>query len=274
MEVHPAETLCKMPEAFDAVGTGSVDMASFPYSMNGGVAKEFGAFDLPFMFDNSRAIAAATEDIEDTYSKMMEEQFNQKILFSFCCGGCDLVTTKPVQTVEDWNGMLFATFNPTSTAIIDVMGASSVVVSWTENYQALQKGTMDGVISGGELANAQKLYEVAKYLTVCYILPCSEGTVINLDTWNKMPKQIQDILLDESAQMAQELNEYYVNRYNELIDDLAAQGMEVYYLPKAERDRWRELLRPYVESEIAAMGEIGQKAKKIAEEANSKYPTK
>jgi TRAP-type C4-dicarboxylate transport system substrate-binding protein len=49
-------------------------------------------------------------------------------------------------------------------------------------------------------------------------------------------------------------------------------GVTVYYLPKAERDKWAKKLEPYVEKQLSGFGELGQKVKKIADEVNKKYP--
>jgi hypothetical protein len=58
-------------------------------------------------------------------------------------------------------------------------------------------------------------------------------------------------------------------------DDLKAykkQNVEVYIVPKAERDRWEAKLAPYRDKHIAGFEEFGQKVMKIVNEANKRHP--
>jgi len=56
------------------------------------------------------------------------------------------------------------------------------------------------------------------------------------------------------------------------LKNLKERGVSVYYLPKAERDKWAKQLESYKEKEFSNFGELGQKVKKIADEVNKKYP--
>ena len=53
---------------------------------------------------------------------------------------------------------------------------------------------------------------------------------------------------------------------------IAAAGCEIYTVPQAEIDRWKAACQPYVDQQIAIYGDFGQEIKKIADEANAKYP--
>ena len=49
-------------------------------------------------------------------------------------------------------------------------------------------------------------------------------------------------------------------------------GVDVYILPKEERDRWIEKMLPYKEEQLKKFGEFGQKVKQIADDVNAKHP--
>ena len=53
---------------------------------------------------------------------------------------------------------------------------------------------------------------------------------------------------------------------------LADLGMEYYYLPTAERDKWKALAYPATLDALSKAGDVGTRVKQIADEANAKYP--
>ena len=57
--------------------------------------------------------------------------------------------------------------------------------------------------------------------------------------------------------LAHELSRYYVTLFYDLADDLKAKGVAYYYLPAAERDRWKHLAYPETIATLKKYGEIG-----------------
>jgi TRAP-type C4-dicarboxylate transport system substrate-binding protein len=86
-----------------------------------------------------------------------------------------------------------------------------------------------------------------------------------------MPQDIQKILLEEWQTTSRERNEYFIRKAKENLDTMRERGMEVILLDKAERDRYVEAVKPYVDKAIADMGDFGQKVRQIADEVNAKY---
>jgi TRAP-type C4-dicarboxylate transport system substrate-binding protein len=273
IKVYPAETLVKMMETIDAVRTGAVEMANVAWGAFGGLDPRIGSCELPFLYNNVRANAAAQEPTLELYSSVFEEKFNQKALGSFTVCALELISTRPVKTLEDWKGLLVGTISPITAAMTERLGGSSVVIVWTEAYTNLEKGVIDATTQGTTWMIVGRLTDVAKYATLFYGVPTSHGYTINLDVWNAMPERIQDILLEETKRAAGEYNE--VNIQFAEVDhpaQLKALGVDIYTLPKAERDRWKAAVQPYLDEQLAALGEFGQELKQIADEINRQYP--
>ena len=114
--------------------------------------------------------------------------------------------------------------------------------------------------------------DVAKYVTYTSAISTSYAITINLDIWNAMPKGIQDILTEEALKEGAILNQHYIDNYYNNVNLLTDAGVDVYVLPKAERDKWHEVLRPYVEEQLASMGAFGVGIQQIADKANAEYP--
>jgi TRAP-type C4-dicarboxylate transport system substrate-binding protein len=104
------------------------------------------------------------------------------------------------------------------------------------------------------------------------MVPTFIVSAINLDTWKSLPKDVQDALLEEHQQMAHDLNALYEVLVTTNPDTLASHGVEIYILPKEERDKWHQAMQPWIDEKMNAMGDFGKKVQKIADEINEKYP--
>ena len=74
-----------------------------------------------------------------------------------------LICNKPVETVEDMDGLKIRTFSAISTKAMSAVGAVPVSMGSDEVYEAIQRGTIDCVMYNNEFSVARKLHEVAKY---------------------------------------------------------------------------------------------------------------
>lgn len=274
IELHHTEELVSMPEMFDAVRTGAVEICEMPLGMFGALDPRLAATEIPFLYNNIRACQAAQEPLFPIYADFLEEEYNQKLLALFPCPGLEVCSAKrPVVTVEDWDGLLVQSISPVTAVVIETLGGAPVPIPYIEGYQALQKGLVDATIQSCGFMKDFGLSEVSDYVTVANIIPASLMITINLDAWNSLSKDAQDILVEEFHLLEGEKSEAHTVEGETAPGVLADEfGMEVYYLDEAERAVWSEMLRPYREQVVADLGEFGQELMQIAEEANSKFP--
>jgi TRAP-type C4-dicarboxylate transport system substrate-binding protein len=273
VEVHPGESIVKLGESIDALRTGAVEMAGWPIGMFASVDRRFAAAEIPFLVNSVEGDAAMQVDLMPIYSQFMEKKFNSKAIFSFTCLALDVCSTKPVKIAADWKGLLTQSVSPQSAKFIEAMGGAAVAMPFPEGYQALQKGIVNATMQSSSMMIMFKLNEVGKYVTRGYLIPASLIIAVNMDTFRKMPKDMQKLLVDVGKQQQKETNNYFIGVAKENTNTLTKMGLEVYALPKAERDQWVKKLKPYCDSLFKAMGsEFSGHVKKIAAEANSKYP--
>lgn len=272
IEYYPSEQMVKFPEILDAVRAGAAEMGALTpnaYSFN---EPKLAAVELPFLFNNVRANAYAAPLIEPIYNEILENKFNQKLLCLHHYTGLELFALKPVKTLEDWKGLLVQALSPTCTSLINALGAAPVAIAYTESYQSLEKKVVEAVLTAPAAAMVFKLHEVTPHMSTAYYISASHGFTINLKAWEKMPKHIQDILLEEAQKTSKIISDTEMVKFEKDIEALAAAGVKVYDVLPAERDRWKEAARPYTEKQLERMGDVGRKVVKIAEEANRKFP--
>lgn len=273
MKMFPGGQLASMPESLDAIRTGAVEGGVIPLAAFSGTAPEFGLAELPFLYNNGEAKAYAVVRFNDVYSGVLQEKANQVSLGCIYTGTLNLISAKkPLKTLQDLKGLIVGCDTPSSADLIAALGGSGIVVDFSEDYSNLQKGVMNAKTSALQYILIAKLYEVAKYCTVFHGLGSLYSININADVYASMPQGVRNILNEEMGALAQKISRYYVTLFYGLVDDLEAKGVEFYYLPAAERNRWKDLAYPSTLATLKRYGDIGARIKRIADEANAEYP--
>jgi TRAP-type C4-dicarboxylate transport system substrate-binding protein len=274
IKVFPDETLAKTPEFFDAVRTGAAEIAAIGWPIFTFQDSRLGLIALPFLFDTVEGFAGIQDDLVELYDPVFKETFNAKPLAAFNTGGMDYIGNKPVHALGDWKDLLIGAIDAPLAYMVDQWGAGSQVIMWVDLFGALEKNVVDGAMMGLHGTIEMKMTDVIQYVTVLYSESGMNGYTINLDVWNKMPANIQNILLEEAATTCTEFNNLFIEYDKTDPDKIRGMGIDVYHLPKAERDKWQALVMSYTNEELDKGGEIGAKLRQLAEEANKKYPYK
>jgi TRAP-type C4-dicarboxylate transport system substrate-binding protein len=272
VRVFPGETLVKVPEMYDAVRQGSVEMSLVGIGIFEGLHP--GLAEYPMSYDTIEANAAATKPLLELFSREIFEKFlNTKGLAAYTTGAQELISKRPVRTLQDWNGLLVGTGNAQGSALVHALGAAPVTIFWTDFYSGLSKGTIDAALNSMRSDLVFRLTDSARYVTLFYGQPTFLSYNINLDVWKKMPPNVQRIFLDEAQKACDEMNAYQIRAWKELdrktLEDL---GAVLYNVPNKERERWKAIVRPYIDQKLAALGDLGGKIRRIMETANREHP--
>jgi TRAP-type C4-dicarboxylate transport system substrate-binding protein len=230
------------------------------------------AAEVPFLYNNIKAEAAAQPSLVPMYNEFLPEKFNQKMLGAFACLPLEIIGNKPVKTLADFKGLMVQAVSPVASSTITALGGNPVPSPFVEGYTVLEKKTVDASMTSTMFQVVFKLYEVAKYETLGYIIPASLGLFINMDVYNSLPKDIQQIMDEEGNGLTSSANAFFATMYDDNKKFLTEQGIEVYVLPADERAKWRDLVWPVSQKIIADMGDWGQRELKVADEVNAKYP--
>jgi len=99
-----------------------------------------------------------------------------------------ILTKKPVHNISDLKGLKLITHGiPVETA--KYYGFTSINISFTETYTALQQGIVDGVIGIDPAFIAFKLYEQANYLTLVDVASGAIDLCINRKSFDRLSPQ-------------------------------------------------------------------------------------
>ena len=104
----------------------------------------------------------------------------------------NLISTKPIRTLADLKGKKIAA-SGMQAQTLSPLGAVPIAMSPPEQYEGMQKGTIDGNTASYSPIADFKFYEVAKYITLFPFGGKMQLQLINKNSWNKLPADIQAI---------------------------------------------------------------------------------
>ena len=273
MTIFPAEQAAAAPELYDAAATGVVDIACYIMVFQPGRWPLTEVLHLPLIFEypGSRALSLTAMALYNKYPEIQDEFSDVKVLGFHGNAPTHVHTVdKPVHTLEDWEGLLVDTTGKWGTGAIQALGASPEGVMPTERYDAMSKGVFNAAMSEWEGEFAWNLNELTHYSTECGLYVMAFVHVMNLDTWNSLPSDLQELFAGENAETLFTLLGYNFDKddiaFREMLDaQYKADGYEgVYVLPDEERARWIEAIEPlweqWVQEASAVVGEARARA--------------
>jgi TRAP-type transport system periplasmic protein len=200
--LHPGGSLFKQPEIKRAIQGGLVPAGEFIIS---GLANEnpiFGVDSIPFLatsYSDSKRLLNASKPVQQ---KVLATQ-GIKMLFSVPWPGQSLYSVSPINSAADFKGTKMRAYNPATTTIAQMLGASPVTIQLPELGQALATGAAQNFLTSSASGADGKLYEQTKYFyPVNGWLPCNV-TAVSMKAFNALDKASQEAVI-KAAAMAEE----------------------------------------------------------------------
>jgi TRAP-type C4-dicarboxylate transport system substrate-binding protein len=195
-------------------------------------------------------------------AKDMEEKANTKMLGLADYGGFSVISKKPVAKLEDFKGQRIRSAGEYFSYCLEALGAVPVMMSSGETYQAIQRGTVDGGCSGPTTFVSRKWYEVAKHVPSVDLQPVfAFVTVANLDFWNKLPQDLQQIFAGAAVEVENWTAKVAAEEDQRCIEELKAKGVVFDQVSKEEFARWRQAMAPYLAGKVKER--VGDKGKQM-----------
>jgi TRAP-type C4-dicarboxylate transport system substrate-binding protein len=152
------------------------------------------------------------QELYETFPEMQAEWSDVKMLFFFTTNAMDLQTAKtPVHNQADLKGMKIRTAAGPALDFLKLLGAVPVNMTLTDTYDAAKKGVLDGTLGDWSSLVVIKLYEVFHYVTQIHLSPSLFAVVMEKETWNSLPPDIQKVIMSASGRNAAELADKALN---------------------------------------------------------------
>ncbi|HZV93969.1 MAG TPA: TRAP transporter substrate-binding protein [Caldimonas sp.] len=197
---HPSSP----PGTFDAVRDDLVDVSYVTASYTPARHPLPLLAELPGAGATAEINSVAYSRIHWKYLEAAHEYKEVKLLGVFTHGpGQMFMVKKPIHAVADLAGLKIRTGGGIAEAVARALGASPFVKPAPESYELLSSGIADGTFFPSESIKSFNLDKVVKYATFFPggLYSSAFGFFMNLDKWNKLPKQDQDAITSVSGEV-------------------------------------------------------------------------
>jgi len=229
VDIFPAETIGTNADMAEMASMGTLDCTMMPAGQQAVYAPKLSVLGLPFLFSNYEQVYAVL-DSELGKSLAQDLAKHNMIQLAYWENGLRQITNnvRPIEKPEDLVGLKLRTPEDSMTlAIFRALGASPSPLAFSELYLALQQGTFDGQENPVSNIYANNFQDVQKYITISNHKYEHKNMLFSLTTWNKLPEDIQAILLEGAKIFGVEHREAIANSAASMLEELKAAGMQV-----------------------------------------------
>ncbi|CTQ33333.1 TRAP transporter substrate-binding protein [Jannaschia rubra] len=244
IEMFYSASVVKSAETFDAAATGILDcdMTNGSYQTGKNAAFQFtadtmGGYDTPLQFHAWVNHGGGRETLNELYNAS-----GMTFVGNHVGGQESLNSTKPLEGVADLEGFKFRSPPGMESEIFAKLGASPVVMDFTEIFTALETGIIDGA-DASTLANnvGMGIYDVAKHTTYPGFHSMSaDHLACRTDVWDAMPEAHRAILTTAEKALALDLMTLTLVENGEALAELPEKGVTVYDWSAEDRATFRE----------------------------------
>ncbi|MEX1031154.1 MAG: TRAP transporter substrate-binding protein [Paenibacillaceae bacterium] len=239
---HQGSLYAKEKAALEAVGQGIIQLSAGSTGYLSSIEPSFSLFDLPMLFEN-----------QDAMYKVLDGEIGQNLLTELESKGLkglgyisnvplDLLSKKPVTSLNDLSGMKIRVHSADLEKTVNALGGSPIIIPASEVFIGLQQGVINGVLTTVSYAAPNKLNEVVSHMTDIKISSIVYPVVMNQDFWNELNDENKQII-NKAVQVATEKNRKELSAItDEHVKTLVDGGVTVHQLSTEERIIWKDKL--------------------------------
>jgi C4-dicarboxylate-binding protein DctP len=236
VEVYANSTLYKDKEEMEALQLGAVQMLAPSLSKFGPLGvKEFEVFDLPYIFDGYESLRKVTLGPVGQQLLSKLEARGIKGLTYWDNGFKSISANTPIRTPADLKGKKMRI---QSSKVLEeqyrTIGAIPQVMAFSEVYQALQTGVVDGTDNPHSNLYTQKMHEVQKHMTLTDHNYLGYAVIVNKKFWDGLPADIRKQLEDAMEQATRYANQFAKVDNDNSLEMVRKSGKTQIYVPTKE----------------------------------------
>jgi C4-dicarboxylate-binding protein DctP len=247
VEVYANSALYKDKEELEALQIGAVQMLAPSLAKFGPLGvKEFEAFDFPFIFDDTADLHKITQGAVGATLMSKLEPRGIKGLAFWDNGFKSFSANTPIKSAADMKGKKFRI---QSSKVLEEeirsVGGIPQVMAFSEVYQALQTGVVDGTENPISNFYTQKMHEVQKYLSITNHGYLGYAVIANKKFWDGLPTDIRSELEQAMKEATTYANKIAQEENDKALDGVKKSGKTtVYVLTNEERLALKKAMAP------------------------------
>ncbi len=211
--------------------------------------------DMPFVFrDLDHWNAVLSSDV----LKPLEEELLEKadmVIVGYAGGGTrNLISNKPISNLEELAGHKMRVMGaPIQARIFNAISASPSAIAYSEVYNAIQTGVVDGLENESASLLQYKFFEVAPHITLTQHSITVRPIVFSGKSFRKLPKDLQDAVLKAGKDAGEYGRKLESEQDSEKLQQMEDAG-QIQVHEFADRDKLLELVLPVQDAYAAELG--------------------
>ncbi|MDR1732298.1 MAG: TRAP transporter substrate-binding protein DctP, partial [Synergistaceae bacterium] len=175
---------------------------------------------------------------------------------------------RPLTKPDDMKGLAMRSSNAADAETLQALGAAPTVMSSSEMYMALQRGTMDGATTGMPAAVSRKIHEVQKYLTISNYSTAQFAVQANLEWWESLSDGDRETILKAGKDAEAWIRNAIADSESEAQKVIEGAGVQIHSLNDEERKLFQTATRPVWDAYLKKTGDTGKKLLEMAQNAD------
>ena len=258
IEVYPNSTLYKDKEELEALQLGAVQMLAPSNSKFGPIGiREFEVFDLPYILPDLATLRKVTDGPLGARLLKLLEPKGMTGLAYWDNGFKQMTANKKLITPDDYKGLKFRIqSSKVLEAQFRTLGAIPQVMAFSDVYQALQTGVVDGQENTWSNIYTQKMHEVQKYMTNTNHGYIGYVVVVNKKFWDGLPADIREQLTKAMKEATEFGNNQSAKENEDALDAIKKSGKSEIITETPEQDEaMRKAMMPVYKDVASRVGQ-------------------
>ncbi len=266
IEYYPAQQLGKAQDLLRMCSMGATDIAGVAPSLFAGQVPLNTVIVLPLWTTATEGTRIYTRLME-TCPELLQEflRYGVRPIVTVTTSQYDVGTVnKAVRSPEDLKGLRLKSSGGIFVKIAKCYGLTPVNIPGPELYEATRRGIVDGNILSFGSVDGYKLQEVEKFHTLGLKMGGFPSTYqINEKVWQQLTPDQRAIILKAAAEGAEWFAATWDRQQEDLSRRFEAEGMTIYRVPAADREKWFAPLAGIEVEWIDNLEKRGLPAKKV-----------
>ncbi|MGR3503997.1 TRAP transporter substrate-binding protein [Pseudaestuariivita sp.] len=217
-------TLGKSPFAqFDLVQNGVADVTWVLPGYTAGQFPELSLFELPFLFESAEEASVVGWKLHE--QGLISGLDGVHLVGFFTTEPNGIYMAEPIESLDDISGKKLRSVGPVHANFLETFGAAPQTLSSGEMNEALNRGTIDGVIQSW---SGLRTFKTLPLISQEYKVPV--GVIpflllMNEDKWNSLTPAAQDAVMKHGGMAMAEMGaEAYLGAGEAIVADVSAEG--------------------------------------------------
>ena len=268
LQMFHSGTLGTQPDAIEQVRIGGLEIGNFNLGPIGPVAPEANVVSLPFIFtDMDHMHRALDGEAGDMISEGMAKKGLVALAWYDSGARSFYNSVRPINTPEDVEGLKIRVMNnDLYSNMIAELGGNPSPMAFSEVYQSLQNGVVDGAENNWPSYESTGHFEVAGYYSLSQHLIIPECVCINANVWNGLSGEQQAIVKEAARESAELQRQLWAERAEASRAKVMEAGVEFNEIP--DKSAFQAAMDPVYESYLADNPDLAPLVELIQSSAN------